>query len=180
MAVKIVVTGPVCAGKTSFVRAVSGPDAVSTEAPTTSSLGKDDTTVGMDVGTTEVAGRTAKLFGTPGQGRFAYMWEILATGADAVVLLVPADRPSALAEADSIASVLQAEASLPMGVGITRADRAEAPALPAVRRRFGKGAVFVERIDGRVPADCRAVLAALMQALDAGTGRAQGRAPGPQ
>ena len=169
-AAKVVVTGPVCAGKTSFVHALSRQDAHSTEAPSTSAIGKENTTVGMDVGATQIEGRSVKLFGTPGQERFAYMWEILAAGADGVVLLIPADREQAIGAAEQITEVLTAASPPPVGVGVTRSDRADGSILPAVQRRFEDRAAFVERLDGRVPDQCRALLAALMDEIEAGRG----------
>ncbi|PQJ33333.1 hypothetical protein BSZ35_00820 [Salinibacter sp. 10B] len=167
MATKVVVTGPVCAGKTSFVRLLSQEDALSTEASVTSSIGKEETTVGMDIGQVGVGERSVKLFGTPGQNRFAYMWDILASGADGVLLLIPADRPQAVDDAKTIADDLPPVSSLPMGIGVTRSDLAETPVMPAVQRQFGSQAAFIERIDGRVAEECRGLLTALLETMEA-------------
>ena len=42
------------------------------------------------------------LFGTPGQDRFDFMWEILGEGMIGYVLLLDANRPDSLVEAVSI------------------------------------------------------------------------------
>lgn len=78
--VKIVVTGPFNAGKTAFIRSISEIDVVSTERKITSASEriKDQTTVAMDFGRITVDDDLVLyLFGTPGQKRFDFMWEIL-------------------------------------------------------------------------------------------------------
>ena len=78
--VKIVVTGPFSAGKTEFIQTVSEIDVVSTERKITSEAEKikESTTVAMDFGRITVdESLVLYLFGTPGQKRFDFMWEIL-------------------------------------------------------------------------------------------------------
>ncbi len=80
--VKMVITGPFNSGKTEFVRSISEIDVVSTERKLTSEAERDvkeDTTVAMDFGRITVDNDLVLyLFGTPGQRRFDFMWEILA------------------------------------------------------------------------------------------------------
>jgi len=81
--VKIVVTGPFNAGKTAFIRSVSEIDVVSTEKKITAEAEKvkSSTTVAMDFGRISVdEDLILYLFGTPGQKRFDFMWEILSEG----------------------------------------------------------------------------------------------------
>ena len=78
--VKMVVTGPFNAGKTQFIRSISEIDVVSTERriSTEAERVKDETTVAMDFGRITVdQDLILYLFGTPGQKRFDFMWEIL-------------------------------------------------------------------------------------------------------
>ena len=82
--VKMVVTGPFSAGKTEFIQSVSEIDVVSTERkisnPTERAV-KEATTVAMDFGRITVdEDLVLYLFGTPGQKRFDFMWEILSEG----------------------------------------------------------------------------------------------------
>jgi signal recognition particle receptor subunit beta len=75
--VKMVVTGPFAAGKTSFIRSVSEIDVVSTERKISSEAEriKETTTVAMDFGRITVDDDLVLyLFGTPGQKRFDFMW----------------------------------------------------------------------------------------------------------
>jgi uncharacterized protein len=116
---KVVVTGPFGAGKTTFINAVSDTPVLQTETAVsdqTASL-KDGTTVALDYGSITIDGAADDagggdqpaengvqllLFGTPGQARFDFMWQILAQGADGYVLLVDASREQSIAEARAI------------------------------------------------------------------------------
>src|ERR671920_2298846 len=101
--VKMVVTGPFSAGKTEFIQSVSEIDVVSTERKISSAAErtvKESTTVAMDFGRITVdEDLVLYLFGTPGQKRFDFMWEILAEGMLGFVVMVDAERGAALAEA---------------------------------------------------------------------------------
>jgi len=165
MPTKIVVTGPVAAGKTTFVQSLGGEGTVSTEEASTRS-GKETTTVALDVGRTHLRGRDITLLGTPGQERFHYMWDVLAAGADGIVLLVPADREAALQKALTIMTHFESAFPLPIGVGITRTDCAEELLKPVVKRTLGAQAVFIERVDARVTEECRGLLVSLVDVVD--------------
>jgi small GTP-binding protein len=87
---KIVVTGPFSAGKTEFIKAVSDIEVITTERKLTRDAvpGKEETTVALDYGRTKLGDMTILLFGTPGQPRFDFMWEILAKEMDGFVVMV--------------------------------------------------------------------------------------------
>lgn len=94
---KIVVTGPFNSGKTEFIKSISDIPVVSTEKRiTTEDRGiKAETTVAMDFGRVTLEGETLYLYGTPGQTRFDFMWEILSGEMNAFLVLVDStDRPS--------------------------------------------------------------------------------------
>jgi uncharacterized protein len=96
-AYKIVVTGPFNSGKTEFVKTTSEIPVVSTEKRiTTEDRGiKSETTVAMDYGRVTLDGDTLYLYGTPGQDRFSFMWEILSKEMNAFIVLVDStDKPS--------------------------------------------------------------------------------------
>jgi hypothetical protein len=124
-AVKIVVTGPFAAGKTTLIRTISEITVLSTEkAVSDVELSrKTDTTVAMDFGRITIdRDLVLYLFGTPGQDRFDFMWEILSEGMLGYVLLVDAARPESLGEAASILDAFRAMAHVPFVVGYNRAD----------------------------------------------------------
>jgi signal recognition particle receptor subunit beta len=162
--ISVAVMGPVCAGKTTFIRSLSDGDPVSTDEPATTPIGKAKTTVGVDVGFTHVEGHKTKLTGFPGQERFEYVWDILASGADGFVLLIPADHKNVIAKTKTITAYVPSR--LPVGIGITRIDRTDASVLSMVNREFSSRAVFVERMDARNPDACRRFLASLIRSVD--------------
>lgn len=94
--VKVVVTGPFNAGKTTFIKSVSEITVLSTERQISAAAGEGDgeTTVAMDFGRITVSDDVVLyLFGTPGQERFSFMWETLSEGMLGFVVLVDADEP---------------------------------------------------------------------------------------
>ncbi len=127
--VKIVVTGPFNAGKTEFIRAVSEIDVVSTERKISSDVEKvkENTTVAMDFGRITVDDDLILyLFGTPGQKRFDFMWEILSEGMLGFIVMVDSTRPETFREARSILETFRAYAPTPYVVAANKQDREDA------------------------------------------------------
>jgi len=87
---KVVVTGPFNVGKTEFVRSLSDIPIVTTERRITDEhkVEKEETTVAMDYGHVKVEDDLFHLYGTPGQPRFEFMWEILSKEMDAFIVLL--------------------------------------------------------------------------------------------
>ncbi len=127
--VKIVVTGPFNAGKSEFIRSVSEIDVVSTERKISAEPEKikESTTVAMDFGRITVDDDLVLyLFGTPGQRRFDFMWEILSEGMLGFIVLVDSNRPETFREARSILETFRAYAPTPYVVAANKQDRPEA------------------------------------------------------
>jgi small GTP-binding protein len=123
--VKIVVTGPFNAGKTEFIRSVSEIDVVSTERKITSDEErvKETTTVAMDFGRITVdEDLVLYLFGTPGQKRFDFMWEILSEGMLGFIVMVDSTRPETFREARGILETFRAYAPTPYVVAANKQD----------------------------------------------------------
>lgn len=134
--VKMVVTGPFNAGKTEFIRSVSEIDVVSTERRISSPSEKikESTTVAMDFGRITVDDDLVLyLFGTPGQRRFDFMWEILSEGMLGFVVMVDSGRPETFREARSILETFRAYAPTPYVVAANKQDRNDAWELDDMR-----------------------------------------------
>lgn len=98
---KLVFAGPVGAGKTTAVQALSDIEVVSTESVATDETRrlKRTTTVAMDYGVMRLDnGDQVHLYGTPGQKRFDFMWEILAENVLGLVLLLKGDAADPVAD----------------------------------------------------------------------------------
>jgi len=123
--VKIVVTGPFSAGKTAFIQSVSEIDVVSTEKKISAEAEKikEQTTVAMDFGRITVdEDLVLYLFGTPGQRRFDFMWQILSEGMLGFIVMVDSNRPETFREARSILQTFRAYAPTPYVVAANKQD----------------------------------------------------------
>jgi small GTP-binding protein len=140
--VKVVVTGPFAAGKTTLISSLSDIPLVSTEKPVTDETRatKELTTVSMDFGKItfgEGDGAVALyLFGTPGQERFDFMWEVLARGMLGFVVMVDVSRPECVDEARHIIEYFRRLSTVPFVIGANRAVRCP-DGLQGLRARLG-------------------------------------------
>ncbi|MEJ2758122.1 MAG: ATP/GTP-binding protein [Anaerolineales bacterium] len=124
--VKMVVTGPFNSGKTAFIQTVSEIDVVATERKITAEAEKvkESTTVAMDFGRITVDEELVLyLFGTPGQKRFDFMWEILSEGMLGFIVMVDSTRPETFREARKILETFRAYAPTPYIVAANKQDR---------------------------------------------------------
>jgi len=127
--VKVVVTGPFNAGKTEFISSISEIDVVSTEQKITdgSRVVKGQTTVAMDYGRITVdKDLILYLFGTPGQKRFDFMWDILAEGMLGFVVLVDSARPETFREAKMILDRFRRYSPTPYVIAANKQDHEDA------------------------------------------------------
>lgn len=88
---KVVFAGTMGAGKSEAIKALSSIDVVSTEAinTDTQSHTKMFTTVGIDYGELILEdGTTVGLYGTPGQERFDFIWDVICKGALGTIILI--------------------------------------------------------------------------------------------
>ncbi|MBN1177659.1 MAG: ATP/GTP-binding protein [Anaerolineae bacterium] len=122
---KMVVTGPFSAGKTQFIKTISEIDVVDTERNITSEAErvKAQTTVAMDFGRITIdRDLVLYLFGTPGQRRFDFMWEVLSEGMLGFVVMVDSTRPETFREARRILDTFRSFSPTPYVVAANRQD----------------------------------------------------------
>jgi signal recognition particle receptor subunit beta len=134
---KIVITGPFSAGKTTLIGTISEVAIVGTERDVSdeSRATKEKTTVAMDFGRITFAEDLSLfLFGTPGQRRFEVMWEILSEGMIGFILLINAADPRSLEEGSHILDQFRTYADVPYVVGVTHLDDTSEDATQAVDR----------------------------------------------
>lgn len=177
---KIIFAGPVGAGKTTAISAVSDIMVVGTEARASDdvSLRKDTTTVAMDYGILNLDnGTRVHLYGTPGQERFSFMWEILSEGAMGIVILIDSLRPDPLADLDYYLKAFAQPISRcgnAAVIGVTRTEQGtRSDLLDKFNERLAeiKLKLPVFEVDGRQRADVKQMLLALLTFLDSATSR---------
>jgi len=124
--IKVVIAGPFAAGKTQFINTVSEIKTVKTERKTqqlNEKSVKDYTTVAMDFGKIRIDDEhELYIFGTPGQFRFDFMWEILGEGALGIIILVDSTDPTTFHEARKIINFFQSRFPVPIVVGANKQD----------------------------------------------------------
>ena len=168
-AVKIVVTGPFAAGKTTLIRTISEITVLSTERGITDSTRsrKAETTVAMDFGRITIdRDLVLYLFGTPGQERFDFMWEILGEGMLGYVLLVDAERPDSLEEAIGILWAFRRMARVPFVVALNRSAGMDQQQEDQIRQQLGlEPEVALLACDATDKESVKAVLLALLYSV---------------
>jgi small GTP-binding protein len=168
-AVKVVVTGPFAAGKTTLIRTISEITVLSTERGVTDSTRrrKAETTVAMDFGRITIdRDLVLYLFGTPGQDRFDFMWEILGEGMIGYLLLIDADRADSIEEAVGIHEAFRRMARVPYVVALNRSSGDDHALVDQVRTRLEiPGDVAILPCDATDKESVKNVLLALLYAV---------------
>ena len=174
---KIIFAGPVGAGKTTAIGSISDIPVVQTEAKATDSVAqrKTNTTVAMDYGTLEIASNAKiHLYGTPGQERFSFMWDILTVGGLGLVLLIDNAREDPLADLEfylkAFSRFIEKSGVV---IGVTRTDEKARPGLYTYHTKLKelniKAPVF--EVDAREKDDIKIMLISLLSLLDPGVRR---------
>jgi small GTP-binding protein len=134
--VKVVVTGPFNAGKTTFIKSVSEITVLSTERKVSEASGDggEETTVAMDFGRITIADDVVLyLFGTPGQERFSFMWETLSEGMLGFVLLVDAVDDSSFQDAKAMIKFFSEMSDVPFVVAANKLEAGDDDRVEHVR-----------------------------------------------
>lgn len=172
---KIIFAGPVGAGKTTAISSVSDIMVVGTEAKASDdvSMRKATTTVAMDYGILNLeGGEKVHLYGTPGQERFSFMWEILSEGAMGIVILIDSLRPDPMADLDFYLDAFKLPISRSGNaaiIGVTRTEEGSSPdLLDRINERLIERELIlpVFEVDGRQRSDVKQMLIAFMTLKD--------------
>jgi signal recognition particle receptor subunit beta len=133
--IKLVFTGSMGAGKTTAISTISEIPVVNTDVRTTdeATLRKETTTVALDYGEMTLDERQKlKLYGTPGQQRFEYMWPIIIKGALGLIILVDDAADDPVADLAIYIKFFKSYIEeMPTVIGITRTDLEQGPGMPA-------------------------------------------------
>lgn len=171
---KIIFTGPVGAGKTTAIAALSDVPPVSTEqkASDETAQRKTLTTTSLDYGIMRLeGGQSVHLYGTPGQERFDFMWEILTEGGIGLVLLLDAAREEPVADMlfflDAFKELIT---NTGLAIGLSRVDLIDAPddlrgeMLAELAKRNLNPPLFY--VDAREKKDIRTLVRAMLYSID--------------
>lgn len=171
--IKIVFSGPMGAGKTTAIAAISDIPPVVTEVGNSDrvTFDKATTTVALDFGQLELDdGTVVRLYGTPGQERYSFMWSILGRGALGVILLLDGSQPDAMHQMNKYLEAF--DGPLQAGtlvIGIGRSDQLGAAPIQAYQRQLERSALAVPifRVDVRQRDDVLLLIETLMCQLEA-------------
>lgn len=170
---KLIFTGSMGAGKTTAIAAISEIAPVTTDVANTDreSNAKATTTTALDYGeVTLPAGDKLRLYGTPGQARFDFMWKIIGEGALGVVVLVDNSQPQPLKDLRDYLTAFRDTASHSRAViGVGRTELHPTPTLEAfhaVTRELGL-TVPILSVDVRKREDVLLLLDVLFHQIEA-------------
>ncbi len=141
--IKLVFTGSVGAGKTTAIEIISEIPVIRTDVRATDSetaKRKEKTTVAMDYGELTLEdGQKLRLYGTPGQQRFDYMWRILVKGALGLIILVDNAGSDPIGDlARYVDNFRDFVSNNQMVVGVTRMDIASEPDMDFYHQYFAE------------------------------------------
>lgn len=169
---KIVVLGTMGAGKSTAIAALADGHVVNTDVANTDARSdKRSTTVAMDYADVNLPnGDRLRIFGTPGQERFSFIWPILLEGASGAVVMVDASAPSALEDLERYLQVLQEHApGVPAVIGLSKIDLATEldPELYYERLRLRDLKLAIVPVDARDAEQMFDVLDVLISEIEA-------------
>ncbi len=152
---KIVITGTMGAGKTTAIRQISDHPPLLTDVANTrrDESDKATTTAAFDFGELDLGdGEVLRIYGTPGQERFDFMWPIVARGALGIVFLLDLSREDPVADLERYFSAFGKQlGETPSVLALNKLDAVEAAPV----------ALFQQYLEGRglswpiIPTDVR-------------------------
>lgn len=171
---KIIFTGPVGAGKTTAIESISDIPPIRTDALASdmTKSRKSKTTVAMDYGVMNLEnGEKIHLYGTPGQERFDFMWDILTTGGIGLILLLDNTRADPFKDMwfflDAFKNFI---ADTHVAIGVTQMDISSKLTIADYHEQMQiselKPPIFA--VDARVKNDVSLLVQSLLYSLDPG------------
>ena len=169
---KILFTGTMGAGKTTAIGAVSETPPIITDVQNNDdSNAKERTTVGLDFGELTLPnGDRLRLFGTPGQTRFDFLWKILSQNAIGMILLTDNSRPDPLADLRVYLQGFAKElAEMPCVIGVGRLENHPRPDLDDYANELARHRLVlpVLAVDVRKKSDVSLLIDTLLSQLEA-------------
>jgi len=169
---KIIFTGPVGSGKSTAINAISDMPVISTEQVATDNVKerKETTTVALDYGMIKLGdGENIHIYGTPGQERFNFMWDILVENAIGIIILVDNANEDPLTDLSFFLKNFESFISnSAIAIGITRTDLPGGPILDDYHRilkEFNFNPPIFE-VDGRKKSEISMLIQALLFSVD--------------
>ena len=169
---KIIFTGPVGAGKTTAISSLSDIPVIATDESASDMTvhRKLTTTVAMDYGLMKLdADKRIHLYGTPGQERFNFMWEILSKGGIGLVLLLDNTRADPFQDMRFfINSFEDFIANTTLAIGITRMDLDQSPSMAEYHDELSRLGIKppIFEVDARKRNDINQLVEGLLFSLD--------------
>lgn len=169
---KIIFSGPVGSGKTTAINSISDIEPFQTEETATDHVKdmKENTTVAMDYGMMKLDDdERVHLYGTPGQDRFNFMWEILTDGGIGLILLMNNANDDPLAECnkylDSFSDFIQ---STGVAIGVTRMEVNTSPSIDDYQKILSERNICapVLEVDPRAANDVILLMESLLYNID--------------
>ncbi len=129
---KIIFAGSMGAGKTTAITALSEISVINTDVVNTdrSAHKKAMTTVGIDYGQVIIPpDLKLGLYGTPGQDRFRFVWQVVTSGAIGVIVIIDSTADNALNDVSHYIDFFAEQGMENIVVGLSHADEQHARSL---------------------------------------------------
>ncbi len=173
-AYKIVFAGPVGVGKTSAIAAISDIEPFQTEEFATDEVKdiKQNTTVAMDYGMIKLENdERIHLYGTPGQERFNFMWDILTDGGIGLILLLNNNNSDPLQDCKTYLDAFKDYIDITgVALGINRMEQNTGPSIDDYHDILVNKNITapILEVDARDPADVILLTESLLYSIDPG------------